>query len=79
MFFSWTAKIAHTFGIFHVIFNAGGCFGMGAYHSTWINLPHVGKKSDDEYFLPGFKNCKILVKELTEEIRAITGNCRFRI
>nr|XP_016484599.1 PREDICTED: UDP-glycosyltransferase 92A1-like [Nicotiana tabacum] len=26
MFFSWTAKIAHTFGIFHVIFNAGGCF-----------------------------------------------------
>ncbi|OIT32717.1 PREDICTED: UDP-glycosyltransferase 92A1-like [Nicotiana attenuata] len=77
MFFSWTAKIAHTFGLFHVIFNAGGCFGMGAYHSTWINLPHVGKKLDDEYFLPGFKNCKLLVKELTEDIKAITGPVPF--
>ncbi|KAL2507894.1 UDP-glycosyltransferase 92A1 [Forsythia ovata] len=53
MFFAWSAEVAHEFGIFHAIFNAGGGYGMAVLHTTWLNLPHL-KSNSQEFSLPGF-------------------------
>ncbi|CAK7339286.1 unnamed protein product [Dovyalis caffra] len=69
LFFSWTAEIAHEFGVFHAIFNAGGGYGMACYHSLWSNLPSMNTPFD-EFSLPGFpRGSLIRTNQIPENIR----------
>ncbi|GFZ18204.1 UDP-Glycosyltransferase superfamily protein [Actinidia rufa] len=80
MFFGWSAKVAHEFGAFHIIFNAGGGYGMAAFHSLWLNVPHMKEKSE-EFSIPGFpKGHRIHIKQLPEHFNlAVPGDswCSF--
>ena len=69
MFFSWTADVAHEFGVFNAIFNAGGGYGMGVFHNLWLNLPHL-KTDSNEFPLPGFPDsCRIRINQMPEHLR----------
>ncbi|KAI7979202.1 UDP-glycosyltransferase 92A1 [Camellia lanceoleosa] len=80
MFFGWSAKVAHEFGAFHAIFNAGGGYGMAAFHSLWLHLPYK-KVNSEEFPLPGFrKGHRIHTKQLPEHFQvAVAGDswCSF--
>lgn len=77
MFFGWTAEIAHDFGTFHAIFNAGGSYGMALFHSLWLNQPHKSAKFD-QFSLPGFPNsCRFRLKQLPEDIKSATAPVEF--
>nr|POE62688.1 udp-glycosyltransferase 92a1 [Quercus suber] len=70
MFFSWTADVAHEFGVFNAIFNAGGGYGMGVFHNLWLNLPHL-KTDSNEFPLPGFPDsCRIRINQMPEHLRS---------
>ncbi|CAL5426190.1 unnamed protein product [Camellia sinensis] len=69
MFFGWSAKVAHEFSAFHAIFNAGGGYGMAAFHSLWLHLPYKTVNSE-EFPLPGFpKGHRIHTKQLPEHFQ----------
>ncbi|XP_052181672.1 UDP-glycosyltransferase 92A1 [Diospyros lotus] len=53
IFFGWSAEVAHDLGLFHVIFSGAGGFGLGCYHSVWLNLPHLASQSA-EFTSPDF-------------------------
>ncbi|XP_028082534.1 UDP-glycosyltransferase 92A1-like [Camellia sinensis] len=80
MFFGWSAKVAHEFGAFHAIFNAGGGYGMAAFHSLWLHLLYK-KVNSEEFPLPGFrKGHRIHTKQLPEHFQvAVPGDswCSF--
>ncbi|GMP88169.1 hypothetical protein CsSME_00040246 [Camellia sinensis var. sinensis] len=80
MFFGWSAKVAHEFSAFHAIFNAGGGYGMAAFHSLWLHLPYKTVNSE-EFPLPGFpKGHRIHTKQLPEHFQvAMPGDswCSF--
>ncbi|XP_057483079.1 UDP-glycosyltransferase 92A1-like [Actinidia eriantha] len=75
MFFGWSAKVAHEFGAFHAIFNAGGGYGMATFHSLWLNIPHMKEKSE-EFSIPGFpKGHRIHIKQLPDHFHyAVAGD-----
>ncbi|KAK3020441.1 hypothetical protein RJ639_047565 [Escallonia herrerae] len=76
MFFGWSAEVAHKFGVFHAIFNAGGGYGMAVFHTTWLNLPHKTTTDADsnDFPLPGFpKNYRFKSQNLPGHQKAITG------
>ncbi|KAK3022598.1 hypothetical protein RJ639_045749 [Escallonia herrerae] len=75
MFFGWSAEVAHKFGVFHAIFNAGGGYGMAVFHTTWLNLPHKTTDANSNDFpLPGFpKNYRFKSQNLPGHQKAITG------
>ncbi|KAL6966397.1 hypothetical protein U1Q18_032178 [Sarracenia purpurea var. burkii] len=74
MFFGWSAKVAHDFGIFHAIFNAAGGYGMAVFHSLWLNLPHKKLESGSEpedFPIPGFpQGHQIQTKQLPDHLKA---------
>ncbi|KAF5949977.1 hypothetical protein HYC85_011970 [Camellia sinensis] len=75
MFFGWSAKVAHEFGAFHAIFNAGGGYGMAAFHSLWLHLPYK-KVNSEEFPLPGFrKGNRIHTKQLPEHFQVAVPDC----
>lgn len=79
IFFSWSAEVAHEFGISHAIFNAGGGYGMAVYHTAWLNLPHLTTNSA-ECPLPGFPNgTTFRVSRLPEQLRLATEPAEFRL
>ncbi|KAK2985473.1 hypothetical protein RJ640_004324 [Escallonia rubra] len=79
MFFGWSAEVAHKFGVFHAIFNAGGGYGMAVFHTTWLNLPHKTTEANSNDFpLPGFpKNYRFKSQNLTGHQKAVTGPWHF--
>ncbi|CAK9140160.1 unnamed protein product [Ilex paraguariensis] len=79
MFFGWSAAVAHKFGSFHAIFNAGGCYGMAIFHTMWLNLPHFNVSSD-EVSLPGFpEGYSFQVKKLPVSLRTVPGPWEFAL
>uniref|UniRef100_A0A2N9HTZ2 Glycosyltransferase n=1 Tax=Fagus sylvatica TaxID=28930 RepID=A0A2N9HTZ2_FAGSY len=77
MFFSWTAKVAHEFGVFNAIFAVGDGYGMGVLHTLWLNLPHLATDSK-EFPLPGFpESCRIRLDQIPEYLKTIKPNDSF--
>ncbi|XP_057479627.1 UDP-glycosyltransferase 92A1-like [Actinidia eriantha] len=80
MFFGWSVKVAHEFGVFHAIFNVGGGNAMALFHSIWLNLPHKKTKSE-KFPIPGFpEGYSIHVKQLPDHFHyAVAGDpwCSF--
>lgn len=73
MFFAWSAEVAHEFGAFHAIYNAGGAYGMAVFHTMWSYFPHK-KENRDEFALIGFPDgYKLHVKEFPEDLRNAKG------
>ncbi|CAI0412320.1 unnamed protein product [Linum tenue] len=81
MFFSWCADIAHRYGIFHAVFNAGGGYGFACYYSLWLNLPHRRKNSvsdGEEFALPDFPEASTLhITQLPPFLQSADGSDPF--
>ncbi|XP_022889083.1 UDP-glycosyltransferase 92A1-like [Olea europaea var. sylvestris] len=77
MFFAWSAEVAHEFGIFHAIFNAGAGYGMAVFHTIWLNLPQL-KSNSEEFSLPGFpRGYRFKTKNLPVHLRECDGPWEF--
>ncbi|KAJ0021074.1 hypothetical protein Pint_31222 [Pistacia integerrima] len=74
MFLGWCNEIAQEFGVFHLIFIAGGGFGFAWYYSFWINLPH--RHTDpDEFVLPDFPEASTFhVTQMEKVLRVVDGS-----
>ncbi|KAL1802577.1 hypothetical protein ACET3Z_031224 [Daucus carota] len=72
----WTNRVAKLLHITNISFSTCGAYGIAAYHSVWLNLPHRFVKSDDEEFvLPGFpETCKITRAHLHKYVRSADGS-----
>ncbi|KAK8571533.1 hypothetical protein V6N13_047206 [Hibiscus sabdariffa] len=73
-FFGWAVDVANVVNTVNITFSTGGAYGVLAYVSFWLNLPH--RKTDGEEFdLPGFpETCKFQVSQLHEFMRKADGN-----
>lgn len=79
MFFSWSAEIAHEFGIFHAIFCVPSGFGTACYYSLWLNLPHRNTNSDEFMLLDFPEASNIHVTQLPEHLKLSDGKDTFAV
>lgn len=77
VFYGWAVNVANSSGTVNVAFSTFGAYGMAAYMSMWLHLPHCNRKvsSDDEEFqLPGFpERCRLKPSQLHPLLRAADG------
>ncbi|KAM7279436.1 hypothetical protein ACFE04_006570 [Oxalis oulophora] len=79
MFFPWSAEVAHEFGIFHAIFNAGGGYGMAVLHYLWSTLPFrdeiIDNSNEEEIPILGFPGIpRIRTTHISEGLRIARSN-----
>ncbi|KAM1036903.1 hypothetical protein ACFX2C_031769 [Malus domestica] len=73
VFFGWATDLANSLGTVNVNFNTSGAYGIAAYTSVWLNLPH--RSASNEYFtIPGFpEHCRFYISQLSSFVRAADG------
>ncbi|KAG6663980.1 hypothetical protein CIPAW_02G059400 [Carya illinoinensis] len=73
LFFGWAVDVAKSVGTVTVSFNTGGAYGVLAYVSFCLNLPHRSTDSD-EFLVPGFpESVRFHHSQLHPYLRAADG------
>ncbi|XP_057531144.1 UDP-glycosyltransferase 92A1 [Amaranthus tricolor] len=74
IFLGWADNLARSIGSTGVCFNTGGAYGLAAYMSIWMHLPHRNVPDNVEFSLPEFpENRKFKRNQLHRFLRFADG------